>query len=387
MERDGVIMDLIEILEQYGAEQTFAPGEVLFRQGAASDGFYYLREGRLGIYYEEEGRLFPLSEVKPGETVGELGAATHWPRTATVKAKELSRVIFVPETDFHRPLEASPPLAAKIVYQIGERLAESDAARISLSRSYGQAARRVEALSSEKERLEEFLRLREELASMIVHDLRNPLGVMSSGLRMLECVPVATDNAEHVSSVLELMERSVERMERLVNTLMDIARLEDGQMTLDLEPLDLRALIERTLVEEQPLTEYLQVSLETRLPTRLPQVPGDRDVIQRVLINLLDNALKFTPSGGCVWVEAGSEDGAKTVWVAVVDTGPGISPEERERIFEKFTQVQQEKGARRGFGLGLSFCRMAVEAHGGRIWVEDGPDERGSRFVLTLPRR
>ena len=111
---------------------------------------------------------------------------------------------------------------------------------------------------------------------------------------------------------------------------------------------------------------------------------ADGEILQRVLVNLLDNALKFTPSGGQVWVEGRPEDAV--VELSVVDTGPGIPPEERERVFEKFTQVRGHEMARKGSGLGLTFCQMAVEAQGGRIWIEDGPQGRGSCFTFTIPR-
>jgi signal transduction histidine kinase len=169
-----------------------------------------------------------------------------------------------------------------------------------------------------------------------------------------------------------------------VDTLLDIARLEEGAMALGLLPLDLEGLVGEVLAEERPLAEKKGVTLESRLPESLPPVLADHDVLLRVLVNLVDNALKFTPRGERVWVAAGPEP--KGVRVEVVDAGPGIPVAERARIFEKFTQVQRQAETRRGVGLGLSFCRMAVEAHGGRIWVEDGPGGRGSRFVFTLPQ-
>lgn len=378
--------DFADILQRYGEEIILAPGEVLFHQGSESDGLYYLGEGCLGVYKEEGGAgLHLLSEVAPGETVGELGAATGWRRTALVRAEVSSRVIHISESDFERALDESPSMAAAVVCQIGERLTDADAARLALTDSRERAASRIEALCSETERLEELLRLREELADMIIHDLHNPLTVIGSGLQLLERVPFPEADADYVSSVMETMQRSTRRMERLVETLMDIASLEEGHMPLRRRPVDLRALVEETLAEERPLAEHREVGLAAHLAAELPVVEVDDDVLQRVLINLLDNALKFTPGGGRVWVEAGPGRGGEEVRLAVVDTGPGIAPEERERIFEKFTQVEGQTVSQRGSGLGLTFCRMAVEAHGGRIWVEDGPEGVGSQFVLMLP--
>lgn len=378
------MIDLVELLRKYGKERKLAPGEVLCRQGLASDGAYYLRWGLLGVYREERGIDYLLSEIVPGNLVGELGAATGLSRTATVKAEEESCVVHISEVDFRRLLNESPDLAAEVICQVGERLTHGDVARVTLGRGYQQAMDRVQALRSEKERLEELLRLREELADMIVHDLRNPLAVIASGLELLKEELVVETMSEYVGSLMETMERSARRMRRLVETLLDIARLEEGGMSLHLVSLDLTALIKEVVAEERPLAENHKVSLENLATADLPLVKADRDTLQRLLINLLDNALKFTPSEGRVWVKSCSQD--DEVRVEVADTGPGISPDERERIFEKFTQVRGQAESRRGLGLGLAFCRMAVEAHGGRIWVEDGPQGKGSRFVFTLPQ-
>ena len=376
--------DLDEILQKYGREKRLSPDDVLIRQGAISDGVYYLKSGRLRTYKEEQGNFYPLSEILPGRLVGELGSTTGLARTATVKAEEESVVIQVPEADFHRALRESPDLAATVVWQIGKHLTSADAVRIALGRSYQRAAGRVETLTTEKVQLEELLRLREELADMIVHDLRNPLTVIINGLQLLDDVSVSDADRDYASVVVETMGRATRRMERLVDTLLDIARFEEGAMALQLQPLDVASLIEETITGERHLAENKDIALEAHLAVELPAILADRDVFQRVLVNLLDNALKFTPVGGRVWVEAHPE--TEAVRVEVVDTGPGIPAGERERIFEKFTQVRGQTGSRRGSGLGLTFCRMAVEAHGGRIWIEEGPGGEGSRFVLAVPR-
>jgi signal transduction histidine kinase len=301
-----------------------------------------------------------------------------------VRAEEKSVVIHVPDADFHRALRESPDLAATVVWQIGKHLTSADAVRITLGRSYRRAAGRAEELTSEKAQLEELLRLREELADMIVHDLRNPLTVIANGLQLLEGAAIQEADRQYVNIVTDTMRRASQRMERLVDTLLDIARFEEGSLELHLRSLDLRALIEEAIMEERHLAETKGVALEANLPSELPGVSADRDILLRVLINLVDNALKFTHTEGRVWVEV--HPGAGVMQVDVVDTGPGIPEGERERIFEKFTQVRGHVQTRRGSGLGLAFCRMAVEAHGGHIWVEDGPAGKGSRFAFTIPR-
>jgi len=375
--------NLVEILKQYGKEKELSQDEVLIRQGAVSDGMYYLKSGRLGAYREEQDDLYLLSTIAPGETVGEVGASTGRSRMATVMATEKSRVIHISEADFQRAINEVPELAAEIINTIVSRLTDADNERVVLGQSYRQAMHRAQTLGSQKARLEELLRLREELADMIVHDLRNPLGAIATALDLLKRVSVAEAEAEYVTRMMGTMEQSVHRMQYLVDTLLDIARLEEGAMSLWVQPLALHALLKELMAEEYLLARKSGVTLESRVPADLPKIEADPDVLQRVLLNLLDNALKFTPRGGQVWVEA--QPHADMVQVEVTDTGPGIPPEERSRVFEKFTQIQGRVVPQRGSGLGLAFCRMAVEAHGGRIWVEDGPGGKGSRFILTLP--
>jgi signal transduction histidine kinase len=144
------------------------------------------------------------------------------------------------------------------------------------------------------------------------------------------------------------------------------------------------------------LSASYDIHTEIAIPSDLPWVWGDREKIARVFTNLLDNSIKFTPPGGRVRISAqadGPDAEQASGWVicSVLDSGPGIPPEHRERIFEKFTQLSspqspQEPGKRiRGSGIGLSFCKLAVKAHGGRIWIEEGPGGKGSDFKFTLP--
>jgi len=376
--------NLVDILKQYGKEREIDQGTVLIRQGTSSDGMYYLKSGWLGVYREEREDFFLLSIVAPGEMVGEIGASTGRSRTATVMATEKSRVIHISEDDFRRAITEVPNLAAEIINIIGNRLTDADNVRIVLGQSYRRAVGRVQALHSQKERLEELLRLREELADMIVHDLRNPLGAVSTALDLLDQVPVAEGEEEYVSKVMVTVRQSVHRIQSLTDTLLDIACLEEGEMTLWLQPIKLHDMIEELMDEEHLLARKGGVMLENRVTGDLPTIVADPDILQRILINLLDNALKFTPRGGKVWVDARPD--ADMVRVQVTDTGPGIHPDERLRIFEKFTQIPRRATYQRGSGLGLAFCRMAIGAHGGRIWVEDGPEGKGSRFIFNVPQ-
>jgi signal transduction histidine kinase len=168
----------------------------------------------------------------------------------------------------------------------------------------------------------------------------------------------------------------------LIGSLLDFRKLETGQVQLQLQPLAPASLIQDALETLRPLAEMSQIALEARADYHLPAVLGDAEHIRRVLINLADNALKFSPPGG--HVRASARRDGEFVEFSVADDGPGIPIEYRERIFDRYMQVPGRTGRRRGTGLGLTYCRMVVERHGGNIRVEASP-EGGSNFLFTLP--
>ncbi len=232
----------------------------------------------------------------------------------------------------------------------------------------------------------ELARLREDMMHMLIHDLRSPLSVLVSGLELME-LELVDGNVEAMEDVLELAGQSSDHMLRLVNDLLDVSRLESGQVSVQAEALEVKALLGKVADRLAPMAESarIEVEIEVEAEGRL-QLHADPHLMDRVLHNLLDNALKFTPEEGRVrlWARLDPQDGKDAVLVGVTDTGPGIPPELQERIFEKFQQFGKGKGRRKGTGLGLAFCKLAVEAHGGEIWVESQVGA-GSTFVVRLP--
>lgn len=222
--------------------------------------------------------------------------------------------------------------------------------------------------------------LQDELFAMIYHDLRSPLSNVVSSLDIIKAM-LPEDQLDNLEPLVEIAFRSIDRVKRLANSLLDINRLEAGQRITELKEVRLQRLAAEALEMIQPNAEAKHQTVLNQIPDGLPSVFVDEDMIRRVLINLLENAVKFTPSHGEIALGGQSEQNQVKIWVA--DTGHGVPPEARERIFDKFTRIQIEN-APRGIGLGLAFCRLAVQAHGGRVWVE--PNEpTGSRFLFTLP--
>ncbi len=222
--------------------------------------------------------------------------------------------------------------------------------------------------------------LREDLAAMIYHDLRSPLSNIISSLDMLGGILPVESNPS-LKSIFSIANRSTDRMQRLISSLLDINRLESGQAITNQKVVEVKPLVDSAFTAVQPLLEGKQQSLQITIAEACPAIWVDEDMVRRVLINIVENGIKFSPTRGQLSLSV--EPSENWVRFSVQDSGPGIPLEARERIFEKFVRLQTERFAK-GLGLGLAFCRLAVEAHGGRIWVDSRPGQ-GSCFNFTLP--
>jgi PAS domain S-box-containing protein len=223
--------------------------------------------------------------------------------------------------------------------------------------------------------------LREDLTSMIYHDLRSPLANIVSSLDVIADMMPEGKDRETVFSILKIAENSTDRIQRLVSSLLDVNKLESGQAVVDQKAIDATALIKNAVEDVRPVSNSRRQTLKATLPINLPVVWVDEDMARRVLINLMENSSKFTPTGGALEVGAQTEDSWLHIWIK--DNGPGIPPAEQERIFDKFTRLRG-KGKPGGLGIGLAFCRLAVHGHGGRIWVESDSGQ-GATFHFTFP--
>jgi PAS domain S-box-containing protein len=220
--------------------------------------------------------------------------------------------------------------------------------------------------------------VKEDLIEMVYHDLRSPLSNVVSSLETLDAMMFADQT---IDSLLKIALRSTEHVQRLTNSLLDINRLEAGQKIGFQSQVNPADLLEYGVGAIHLLTVGKQIQIHIKIRENLEYLWVDEDMIRRVIINLLENAVKFTSSKGKIWVGAKRMKDVILFWVK--DFGPGISPSKHEQIFEKFVRLlPQEKS--RGLGLGLAYCRLAVQAHGGEIWVESQPGE-GACFKFTLP--
>ena len=222
--------------------------------------------------------------------------------------------------------------------------------------------------------------MREDLTSMIYHDLRSPLGNIVSSLDVLYSM-VPDDDKETVLSILKIAENSTDRIQRLVSSLLDVNRLESGQPVADQKVVDPLPLIKNAVRDVDPVAKGRRQTFVLELPEELPSIWVDEDMARRVLINLMENASKFTQTDETLEVGARHEENWVHMWVK--DNGRGIPPAEQDRIFDKFTRLRGTSKTG-GLGIGLAFCRLAVQGHGGKIWVESEQD-KGATFHFTFP--
>ncbi len=230
--------------------------------------------------------------------------------------------------------------------------------------------------------LRESERLRAGLTNMLIHDLRNPLSALMGALELLKMTGDGRMSDEQ-AELLRYAQESGERLLQLINTMLDLARMEAGRFEPTWEQVEIAPLLEEAVEEAQLSAGLEEQHIELRVEEDLPPLLCDGQLLQRVLGNLLSNAIKYTPTGGTIIVQVRRED--DNLRFDVIDQGPGIPATYREIIFDKFSQVRRSD-MRRGTGLGLAFCKMAVEALGGRIWVESEEGE-GSTFSFLIPLR
>lgn len=223
--------------------------------------------------------------------------------------------------------------------------------------------------------------MRRQFVANVSHELRTPLTSIQGFVEaILDGVVTDSDSARHY---LEIVLDETKRLGRLVTDLLDLSRLESGELPLKLEPLSLNPLLEEITKTIGPVASAEEIKLQLELDPSLPRVLADRDRIGEVVLNLIHNALRFTPGGGTVTITTGTV--ADGVEVSVKDNGPGISPEEISRIFERFYKSDQARTRGiGGTGLGLAIVKQIVEAHGGKVRAESIPGQ-GATFHFTLP--
>jgi EAL domain-containing protein (putative c-di-GMP-specific phosphodiesterase class I)/signal transduction histidine kinase/CheY-like chemotaxis protein len=305
---------------------------------------------------------FPLVRALRGEETGEQEILI---RNANMPAGVIISAIGRPLRDPNGLI-----VGASVVFRDVTPLREAEKRLDRTNRDLGRA----------NEELTELHRRQAELGALIVHDLKSPLTGIINAARAIRADPGPEAAREWATLVVD----SAQSMQRMVMDLLDVHVGEQGSLEPEREPVDVAELLRSVSDAMLEAVAYRNQRIELSVAPRLPALSADRELLRRVIQNLIDNSIKYAPEAGTIWVEAilGSSD---RVVLRVGDEGPRVPETLRGKIFEKYTQIEREASrSRDSRGLGLRFCRLAAEAHGGRIWVEDR-EPAGVRFCVELP--
>ena len=370
----GIKPDEIEELIMNSQVRSYLPGAVLCRENEVEDRFYMILEGDVEVtksINNSEARL--LKTLGPGDFFGEMALIHNAPRAATVKAKTSLTTLELDKADFDRVLHNSSSIAMAMVREISSRLRQNDQMAVEDLRL------RASELAEAYQKLAEQELARREFLTNIAHELRSPLMVASGYLQMLQ---KGLMSGNQLTAGIETVARNVQQIVSLVN---DILFLQEMDLVLpEFQAVDMNE-VARTVTEKfasKAKEHGVNLRLTLRASPNLPPVSGDSKSLERALMALVDNAIKFSPHGGEVKINL-TEDVEK-VLIAVEDHGIGITKENLPRIFDRFYHLEKSgDDLYSGLGLGLAITRQVIEQHQGRLDVTSTPG-KGSTFTLTL---
>ena len=249
---------------------------------------------------------------------------------------------------------------------------------------------RVRSMMRIKQQYDEIqveMQLREELANMIVHDMRTPISAI---VLYVDLLTRLSDSPDRQQQMIPKIRSQTNRLNSMLTDMLLLAKMKAGKLVLDLTPIDVGVLVESTVQDQEAMAEAKQIKIITELPDEPQKVSLDGKLIQRTVDNLLSNAIKFSPDESTVTVHLAYANGGlpsngdqPELCIQVLDEGPGIPEEYRESIFNRYEVVKLQSVDVPQVGIGLAFCKMVIEAHNGRIWVE-GNRPNGSVFTVEL---
>jgi signal transduction histidine kinase len=368
----GIKPDEIEELIANSQVLSYAPGAILCYENAVEDRFYMILEGEVEVaknINNNESRL--LKTLGPGDFFGEMALIHNAPRAATVTAKSTLMTLELDKAAFDRVLHKSTSVALAMVSEISNRLRQNDQMAVDDLRM------RASELAEAYQRLAEQDLARREFLTTVAHELRTPLMVASGYLQMLQ---KGLMQGDQLKAGIETVTRNVQQIVALVN---DILFLQEMDLVLpEFQAVDMNE-VARTVTEK-----YASTASEHGINLRLVPNPnlhpawGDAKSLERALTALVDNAIKFSPQGGNVFISLRGK--GENVLVAVEDEGIGIAEENMPRIFDRFYHLEKSgDDLFSGVGLGLAITRQVIEQHQGRLDVISTPG-KGSTFTLTL---
>ncbi|OQY45696.1 MAG: hypothetical protein B6242_09655 [Anaerolineaceae bacterium 4572_78] len=361
---------------------TYTQRDIIFQEGDIGSTMYIIWSGRVAIIKGDFNNPLVFGEFGPGDIFGEMALLESEPRSASIVALDKVDTLEISRRGFEWTMKHNPSIGFELIRILSSRLRIADSIHEQKAHTTRYLIKQVSLLQMRKEELLALQRLRQETIDFIVHDLRSPLGTIMGVLNMLEMV-LPEDIIIKNSELLSLATTSCQRMNYMVSSLLDVAKMESGQARLDLTKTHLADIIHRVARKGLTLSQQKSIIVDETVLDTLPLIKIDADKIERILANLIDNAIKYTLEGKMVTIATELKD--DHIVVKVIDQGPGIPHKMQKTIFDRFVQVKDDKKASYGFGIGLYFCRLTIEAHGGKIWVEDCVNDEGSCFIFTLP--
>ena len=361
----------------------YAAGQKICDEGAVGADIHIVQSGRIAVYKEaDQPHPTLLGYRGAGEIIGEMSLLGRQPRSATVIADQDAEVLRIEAGEFLGLMEAQPGISRAVLQVLSSRLQAADTARTAIAHQEWNLMEKVQHLTGEAHHLADLAQVRQETIELIAHDLRTPLSVIDGCLQMLEAtLPERTLSAS--GDIIKLAKHSTSRLASMLEELLSAAQEIDLNAGPFLGWVAMEEIISNVVRGSEFALKQAELTLETQIDAPLPWVQGNEAQLERVLRNLVDNAIAYTPAEGRILIQARQIDGQ--IEISVIDSGPGVPPEHRMVIFERFTRIPGVKGRKHGFGLGLYYCRQVILAHRGTIWVEPGPGGLGSRFSFTLP--
>jgi signal transduction histidine kinase len=353
------------VSDEASTEHRYEPGDVILREGENGDSIFVIGSGSAEAVLSAGGdQAIVLSVMRRGETFGEMGFFERRPRSATVRAREGCLVLEVKGQALRGLADAHPELGFRILLQVSERLRTKNEQLLTLHLKSMEAANRA----------------KDEFVAMLGHELRNPLGAITTAIHVLDTRGAGEDVAARLRGIIV---RQTHHLSRLVDDLLDVSKFVSGKVALHRELVDLEEVAERALASFREAGKASRhVIALTGTPVR---VYGDPTRLHQVVTNLLDNAVKFTPPEGRVEITVAAD--RTNAVLTVVDTGAGLDPDVVHEIFDLFVQgshtLARSDG---GLGLGLTIVKRLVELHGGTVSASSAGPNRGSEFMVRLPR-
>lgn len=344
-----------EAVRKIAVEKSFSAGAQIFKQGDAGDGVYIVKDGTVEISVVlSQNVQRPFAKFGPGEMFGEMAVLEFKPRTATAIATDDTKVYFIPREELLIRLGDSPALSLELLREISQRLRE-------FNRRYIDETIQAERLA-----------VIGRFARSIIHDLKNPLSIISMSAELIAMQPAKPEVRENAQLRIR---KQVERIGDLIGDILDFTNGSKARTLVG--DTNYAMFVQSVLDEIRPDAEMRRVTIEAQTaPSVL--LPIDPKRVRRVFHNLIQNAVDAMPGGGKVLVRFITDK--NELITEIEDTGRGIAPEIASTLFEAFATFGKEHGT----GLGLSICKKIIEDHGGRIWVRNEPGH-GAIFAFALP--